>query len=269
MMRSSGVSSRTLHPGFSLVELLVVIFIIGLLLAILLPAVQAAREAARQAQCKNNLKQLGLGIQNHAGANKALPVGAAQQGGSFGLSWLTDLLPHVEQQELYDGLDRISTGAGHPATPTNGPLARGKIITAFWCPTSPLPQLSSNQHLLPSYVGISGSTNEDGISTSLLSPCCTPMLNGGEISASGVFIPNQAITLQDIVDGQSNTMCVSELSDFAYAGAQPKNITGGFPTSWITGAAGVGTPPNYDPPTRRPCYNITTIKYAPKPPDFN
>jgi prepilin-type N-terminal cleavage/methylation domain-containing protein len=50
--------------GFTLIELLVVIAIIAVLIALLLPAVQAAREAARRAQCVNNLKQLGLAVQN-------------------------------------------------------------------------------------------------------------------------------------------------------------------------------------------------------------
>jgi prepilin-type N-terminal cleavage/methylation domain-containing protein/prepilin-type processing-associated H-X9-DG protein len=48
--------------GFTLVELLVVIAIIGALVGLLMPAVQSARGASRSAQCKSNLKQIGLAM---------------------------------------------------------------------------------------------------------------------------------------------------------------------------------------------------------------
>ncbi len=109
--------------GFTLVELLVVIAIIGILIALLLPAIQAAREAARRTQCKNNLKNIGLAIQNLHDNYKYFPTGGvhpnpfimaylrdsgtvanpvARQGPANGpleqgLGWLFQILPFLEE----------------------------------------------------------------------------------------------------------------------------------------------------------------------------
>ena len=49
--------------GFTLVELLLVIATVTILIGLLLPAVSTVRERARSTECKNNLKELGIGIQ--------------------------------------------------------------------------------------------------------------------------------------------------------------------------------------------------------------
>jgi prepilin-type N-terminal cleavage/methylation domain-containing protein/prepilin-type processing-associated H-X9-DG protein len=108
------------NRGFTLVELLVVIAIIGILVALLLPAIQAAREAARRAQCKNNLRQIGVAILNHHDVHKHFPSGGwgldwypdpnrgygADQPGS----WMYNILPFMELGVIHD------LGAGEPTT---------------------------------------------------------------------------------------------------------------------------------------------------------
>ena len=70
-----GFDSTRSRRAFTLIELLVVVLIVGLLIALLLPAVQAAREASRRAQCINNLRQIGLALENHSSVFGVYPPG--------------------------------------------------------------------------------------------------------------------------------------------------------------------------------------------------
>jgi prepilin-type N-terminal cleavage/methylation domain-containing protein len=72
--------------AFTLVELLVTISIIGVLAAMLLPAVNAARESARSTQCKNNLREFGVGLTSRA----TQPDGQFCSGNS---DWVRDGVP--------------------------------------------------------------------------------------------------------------------------------------------------------------------------------
>jgi len=127
-VRSS--SFCTPRSAFTLVELLVVIAIIGILIALLLPAIQAAREAARRSQCLNNLKQLGLGLENYHTANKRFPPGVNYRQTQTPLAgdstnstkatfgWSAFILPFIDEKQVYQTLISVSaTYAGNGIDP--------------------------------------------------------------------------------------------------------------------------------------------------------
>jgi prepilin-type N-terminal cleavage/methylation domain-containing protein/prepilin-type processing-associated H-X9-DG protein len=101
--------TTTRRRGFTLIELLVVIAIIAVFLGLLLPAVQKVRATAARIQCANNLKQLGLAMQNHHGTAGTFPpayvnLGVLYRNSSYYIThgWAPFLLPYIEKQSLYD-----------------------------------------------------------------------------------------------------------------------------------------------------------------------
>jgi prepilin-type processing-associated H-X9-DG protein len=111
------------------VEILGVIAIIGVLVAFLLPAIQAAREAARRSQCQNNLKQIGLAIQNHHDTRKVFPMGRNRID-QMAVSWAFFLLPYMEETAVYNSWNPNAT----VDDPTNDAAMRTPIET-YACPS--------------------------------------------------------------------------------------------------------------------------------------
>ncbi len=232
---NSRIGRSTKAYGFTLVELLVVIAIIGILVALLLPAIQAAREAARRAQCQNGAKNVALAVLNFESSHKTLPMATVfpsttgkvnsawqtqewqiQGSTDFSASWMTFILPYLENQALFDSID-FSVPMKH----ANNIDERGVVIPALICP--------SDQYSNVPYVGHNGNWARGNYAANVgagamhTSPTIAvqgvgvrPITNSESAGlrhhlSRGVFAPNATSSLAKISDGTSKTMMISEI----------------------------------------------------------
>jgi prepilin-type N-terminal cleavage/methylation domain-containing protein/prepilin-type processing-associated H-X9-DG protein len=126
--------------AFTLIEVLVVLFIIGLLVGILIPAVQSAREAGRRLQCSANLKQLGVALNNYCSMHGMFtPNQLTNKWGVAAVSeysGLLFLLPCLEQSALFNATNAQFAGMESAESPTiENRTARGTRIGLFLCPS--------------------------------------------------------------------------------------------------------------------------------------
>jgi prepilin-type N-terminal cleavage/methylation domain-containing protein/prepilin-type processing-associated H-X9-DG protein len=194
--------------AFTLIELLVVIAIIAVLIGLLLPAVQKVRDAAARTQCQNNLKQIGLALQNYHDANRQFPPGyssgVAANGDDTGpgWGWAAFILPQMEQQPLFA---QISF-----AVPIEAPqhaAARTTIVKSYLCPADSPPQT------IP--VGPASANGQLTSTTCELAPASyTASFGVSEpgVDGEGVFFRNSQVRIGDINDGTSQTILAGERS---------------------------------------------------------
>jgi len=148
---------------------------IGILIALLLPAVQAAREAARRAQCKNNLRQIGIAMHNYEGTYGCFPP--AYLAGAEGKpmhSWRVLLLPYLDAQDVYQQYD-----FNEPWNSAKNRQLAARMPSVFRCPSD------------------AGAADE---TTSYL------VVQGARLLFNG----DQCMKVRDIADGLSNTILVVE-----------------------------------------------------------
>ncbi|QEG36288.1 DUF1559 domain-containing protein [Bythopirellula goksoeyrii] len=221
--------------GFTLVELLVVIAIIGVLVALLLPAVQAAREAARRSQCTNNMKQLGLALQNYHSALGEFPEmsSAMDPIWKHGPTWTALIFPYFEAGNAYVNLDFkddtfwLESGG---ALSHNIRALSNFVPGILHCPSSALPRSypqetaeGSVEFAETCYVGISGAAyvrvDENDPSLNVYHPKTdpSPQENHGPVSAGGMLGIQHNVKISECTDGTSNTIMVGEESDYTQA----------------------------------------------------
>lgn len=202
-----GISLRQRRRcGFSLLELLVVIVIIGVLVALLLPAVVKARESARQTQCRNNLRQIGLALQNYESQHNVLPPSSTSRV-EHGVwsnnptqyhlhSFFTLILPQMDQAGMTAAIDFDSSAL----SAANVMIGCGAIAT-YRCASYTGAGASSE----PKYLSFS-----PGLAIRNFVAMGATTIGKLSKEPDGVLYPRSRTRTADIVDGASQTVVIAE-----------------------------------------------------------
>jgi type II secretory pathway pseudopilin PulG len=231
--------ARTKRPAFTMTELLVVICIVAIVFGLIIPFIQSARENAARTTCTNNLKQIGLAVQNFQSTFGRLPP---LYGGSNGTTvqnsnknpkvWGSThfaILAYIEQDAI--GIRQYGSATDpiqFDPTIYGGP-GNTKVVTTYVCPTDP----SVNDGIIigGKYGGTSYAANAQ-----VFAPLSDETLRGGTMyPASEANFTDRAQSIEKIKDGSSNTIIFTH--SYALCGSATTGTIWGY-------GEGINKPPS-------------------------
>jgi prepilin-type processing-associated H-X9-DG protein len=190
-----------------MIELLMTVSIIGVIVSLLLPGLLSGRSAARRVSCVNNLRQIGLALQNYQTQLGVLPPGVVNPTGpvhnrpdDLHIGWVAQLLPYVEQRALAEA---INTEV--PVYAPENITAGSASITSLLCPSEPAATKSPRSATTQ---GFRGAISLNGMTS--YAACHHDVEAPIDADNHGVFFLNSAIRDSDITDGCSTTIFVGE-----------------------------------------------------------
>jgi hypothetical protein len=237
-----------MRAAFTIVELIVVVLIAGVLLALLFPAVQSARESAARSTCTNNLRQIGLALQNYHNAMGTLPpaliwfprgeplgdgilpigvldriqLGRDLHDDRIYANWLILLLPFLDQHQIWSAFD-----LGRPISDDRNAAARATELSVLKCPSDPF----NDEHFFRGLVvGIADqeyargnyaiNVGPDGNCVSGVGIPCEKgffirgknlLRDNDQVWGSGAAGVNKSFSFAAFSDGAANTVLVDEI----------------------------------------------------------
>jgi prepilin-type N-terminal cleavage/methylation domain-containing protein len=196
--------------GFSLVEILVAVAIIAGLAVLLVPGLQSVREAARRTQCANNLRQIGIGLQQYHGARDCFPNNVSV--GPIRHHWCAQILPYLDENPLAESYDYAVR-----FDDANNMTAVQKPLGFMACPSAPNGQRQHPRFKTTSPPWSAAAADyaaSDGPSAALWNAPAVvsyPRPDNWEGFLKGAAIPGaRGRRIRDITDGTSKSIAVME-----------------------------------------------------------
>lgn len=189
-----------IRSGLTIVELLVGISIIGVLMALIAPAVLKARSASQRVECQNRVRNVAVGMQAFADANRRYPATAmfaTSDGNDLQGNWVVQLLPYLDQPNVFKAWN-FEKPASDPVN-----LAAGRLpLPVLTCPVdvTSQPGSASLSYVANGGIGWTEPVDCPVCLHSSSSPAFQPLdLNGNGVFCPGTGVADGAPTDRDIL----------------------------------------------------------------------